>query len=121
MPSNRIRSTLRDVALAAGCHYSTVSLALRDHPRIPSETKSRIREAAKRLGYRPDPALAALSAYRTIKHPARGQTVVAWLTNYATESGWKESACNIDYFEGLPIAPPSEVTGSSRFGWRRQR
>ncbi len=100
MPSNRIRSTLRDVAQAAGCHYSTVSLALRDHPRIPGETKVRIREAAKRLGYRPDPALAALSAYRAIKHPARGQTVVAWVTNYATESGWKESACNVDYFEG---------------------
>lgn len=100
MPSSQFRSTLRDVAEAVGCHYSTVSLALRDHPRIPSKTKSRIRAAAERLGYRPDPALAALSAYRTLKHPAREQSVIAWLTNYRTEFRWKDSACNCDYFDG---------------------
>ncbi len=77
-----------------------MSLALHDHPRIPSETKSRIRDAAERLGYRPDPALAALAAYRTIRHPAHGHSVIAWLTNYRTESRWKVSACNNDYFEG---------------------
>lgn len=100
MPLTQLRPTIRDVAEAAGCHYSTVSLALHGHPRIPEKTKARIREAAERLGYRPDAALAALCAYRTMKRPVHEQTVIAWLTNYQTAALWKSSACNCDYFEG---------------------
>ena len=33
------RPTLRDIGVKTGFHYSTVSLALRDHPRIPDTTK----------------------------------------------------------------------------------
>ncbi len=94
------RPTIRDIALAAGCHFSTVSLALHDHPRIPDKTKIRIREAAERLHYRPDAALAALCAYRTMKRPVQEHAVLAWLTNYSAENRWKSSACNLDYFEG---------------------
>ncbi len=94
------RITLRDVARAAGCHYSTVSLALRDHPRIPAETRERVRTAAARLGYRPDAALAALCAYRASKRPVQEQAVLAWLTNYRRERAWRDSACNRDYFDG---------------------
>jgi LacI family transcriptional regulator len=100
MPFTQLRPTIRDVADAAGCHYSTVSLALHDHPRIPHDTKIRIREAAERLGYRPDAALAALCAYRSGKRHVPEQTVIAWLTNYRTMAHWKASACNCDYFEG---------------------
>lgn len=100
MPLTPFRPTIRDVAQAAGCHYSTVSLALHDHPRIPTETKKRIREAAEKLAYRPDAALAALCAYRTMRRPVHEQTVIAWLTNYRTAGQWKASACNCDYFEG---------------------
>jgi LacI family transcriptional regulator len=94
------RPTIRDIAHAAGCHYSTVSLALRDHPRIPSETRARIHSAAERLGYRPDAALAALCSYRTMKRPVREPAVLAWLTNYSHKKQWRASACNCDYFEG---------------------
>lgn len=58
------RVTLADIAERAGCDKSTVSLALRGHPRIPAATADRVRRAAKALGYRPDPALARLSALR---------------------------------------------------------
>ncbi len=100
MPVMPPRPTIRDIAHLAGCHYSTVSLALHNHPRIPLETKNRIRETAERLGYRPDAALSALCAYRDGKRPVQAQTVIAWLTNYQTKGGWKESACNCDYFDG---------------------
>jgi DNA-binding LacI/PurR family transcriptional regulator len=100
MPLPPSRPTIRDIAREVGCHYSTVSLALHNHPRIPGETKSKIRDAADRLGYQPDAALAALCAYRARKRPVQEQTVIAWLTNYRTEKGWKDSACNCDYFEG---------------------
>ncbi len=61
------RPTLRDIGLKTGFHYSTVSLALRDHPRIPDSTKQIICEAAKGLGYQPDAMPSALCAYRLTK------------------------------------------------------
>ncbi len=94
------RPTLRDIGLKTGFHYSTVSLALRDHPRIPDSTKQIICEAAKGLGYQPDAMLSALCAYRLTKRLPKGQTVIAWITNHRTRTGWRMSACTRDYFEG---------------------
>ncbi|HMV50227.1 MAG TPA: LacI family DNA-binding transcriptional regulator [Blastocatellia bacterium] len=53
--------TIRDVAAKLGLSAMTVSLALRDHPRIPAETKGRIRAAMDKLGYRPNPVARALA------------------------------------------------------------
>lgn len=53
--------TLRDVAAKLGLSAMTVSLALRDHPRISGETKERIRAAMDKLGYRPNPVARALA------------------------------------------------------------
>ncbi len=63
------RTTLRDIAAAVGCTNATVSLALRDNPRISLETRTRVQQAATDLGYRPDPMLSALSAHRWKRRP----------------------------------------------------
>ena len=65
------RPTMKDVAALVGVHQTTVSLALRDHPGIPVATREKIREAAARIGYRPDPALDAFNFYRLSNHPIR--------------------------------------------------
>ena len=64
------RTTQDDVARAAGVHRTTVSLALKRHPRIPRETQERVRRIADALGYQPDPMLSSLVAYRTRNRPA---------------------------------------------------
>ncbi|WP_269527176.1 LacI family DNA-binding transcriptional regulator [Coraliomargarita parva] len=46
--------TLAAIARACDVSTATVSLALRDHPRIPAATKARIKATAKRLGYEPN-------------------------------------------------------------------
>lgn len=51
---------LRDIAREAGCHYSTVSLALRNDPRLPPTTRKRIQQIAARLGYRSNPLISNL-------------------------------------------------------------
>jgi LacI family transcriptional regulator len=53
------RVSLQDVAKAVGCHVSTVSLALRDDPRLPERTRARVKRAADQLGYRTNPLVAA--------------------------------------------------------------
>ena len=52
------------IAERAGVHVTTVSLALRNSPNLPAETRGRLQKLARDMGYMPDPALTALQAYR---------------------------------------------------------
>ena len=55
--------TLKDVAARAGLSLATVSYALRQHPKIPVETRELVAAAARELGYRPNPRVASLMAH----------------------------------------------------------
>jgi LacI family transcriptional regulator len=57
--------TSHDVARLAGVSQPTVSRALRDNPKVSDETRQRVRDAAKALGYVPSEAGRALSSGRT--------------------------------------------------------
>ncbi|MFQ3670263.1 MAG: LacI family DNA-binding transcriptional regulator [Verrucomicrobiia bacterium] len=59
------RVTLRDVALATGFDVATVSRALRGMAVVKEATRRRIELAARKLGYRADPMVSALAAYRS--------------------------------------------------------
>lgn len=84
----KTRVTQGDVARAAGVHNTTVSLALRNSPRIPPATRERIRTIARALGYCPDPALQALVAYRNTCRTRRNGEILAYVTNWETPWGW---------------------------------
>lgn len=51
---------LQAVATALGVSRSTVSLALRDDPRIATATRKQVHATAERLGYSPNPLIATL-------------------------------------------------------------
>lgn len=73
------RITMTDVAREGNVHQTTVSLALRNDPRLPAATRARIRELAERMGYRPDPMLSALNFYRTSRAEAKARPSMALL------------------------------------------
>lgn len=54
------RCNYRDIAKEVGCCVATVSLALRNHPSIPPETRTRVRATADKLGYKPNVRVAEL-------------------------------------------------------------
>ncbi len=56
--------TLRQIAERASLSVSAVSMALRDHPRIGAESRARVQELARDLGYVPNSAGRALRAKR---------------------------------------------------------
>lgn len=60
-----VRSTIKDVATAAGVTAGTVSRALRGDPRVIESTRRRILEAADKLGYRPNLQARGLQTGRT--------------------------------------------------------
>lgn len=75
------RVTLRDIGKTAGVHHTTVSLALRNHPSLPEATRARIRAIADDMGYRPDPVLSALNAYKTSRKREVATAKIAVVTN----------------------------------------
>jgi LacI family transcriptional regulator len=73
--------TLTQIAKAAGMAISTVSYALRNDPKIPADTIAQIQEVAIRLGYRPNPRIAALMAHiRRARPVAKGERLAfVWM------------------------------------------
>jgi len=94
------RVTLADIARKAGVHVTTVSLALRNHPRLPPATRQRLCALADQMGYRPDPAMRALVAYRQKLHPPQRQLTLAYVTNWSTRWGWKEVTAHPQFYAG---------------------
>ncbi len=76
------RVSLRDVALAVGVSHVAVSLALRGDARVSASRRVEIRQAAERLGYRPDPMLASLAAYRKARRAAPISATLAWINQW---------------------------------------
>ncbi|GAA0744216.1 LacI family DNA-binding transcriptional regulator [Ideonella azotifigens] len=71
------RVTLNDVALAAGVSPITVSRALRGERAVDPELVARVREAADKLGYMPDPAARALAS----RHSTHVAVLIPLLSN----------------------------------------
>ncbi len=55
---------MRKIAEAAGCSKMAVSLALRNHPRLPEATRLRIQKIAEEMGYRINPLVSTLMTQR---------------------------------------------------------
>lgn len=56
--------TLQEIAERCGVSRMTVSRILRNYPHVKAELRERVRVCAQEMGYRPDPALAALNRHR---------------------------------------------------------
>ncbi len=96
------RITLADVGQHCGYHGTTVGMALRNHPAIPDETRRKIQESAKALGYIPDPALRALAAHRYGLKDTHGYTTIAVISDHQPTDGWrKPNDEGARYFKGM--------------------
>src|SRR5882762_6186862 len=72
------KPTIHDIARKLNITGSTVSRALKDHPRISAETKKAVLKAAQKLNYQPNHIAAAL---RNGKSNIMGIMVPAFLTD----------------------------------------
>jgi LacI family transcriptional regulator len=80
--------TLKDVAARARVSLATVSYALRQHPKIPGETRERVTIAARELGYRPNPRVASLMAHirGAQSRPHRERLAFVWVHTSRAEA-----------------------------------
>jgi Transcriptional regulators len=81
------------VARAAGVHRTTVSLALRGSPKLPEETRERIRAIAERMGYRPNPLVQALMSTRAGRRPSTAgfEAELAYVSKEPCPAEWEKA------------------------------
>ncbi len=93
--------TLQDIANAAGVGKTTVSLALRNDPRLRLETRERIQAVAAEMGYRANATVAALMAQLRASRTSTYQATLGlinasserdWLKAYSTFRAWVTGA-----------------------------
>lgn len=76
---------MRDVARLAGeVHPSTVSLALRNSPRVSKKVRAMIQTVARRIGYRRDPLLDAFNQHRLKIVPQRAPRHIAAISDFSS-------------------------------------
>ncbi len=73
--------TLQDIADRAKVSCTTVSLALRNHPRISEKTRSRIAKLAQSMGYRLNPLVSAHMSYLRTGRPVNDGLNIAFVCN----------------------------------------
>lgn len=95
--------TMQDVAARAGCSKNTVSQALRNSPQIAKATRKRIRELAKKMGYRPNPMVSALMAQNAsrVRKDSTGN-VIGFLNHWPVgENSGRQHPNTIQMLEGM--------------------
>ncbi len=82
------KTTINDVAAAAGVHFATVSRALRGIGEVAPATRLRVQRVAARLGYTRDPAFLALCSRRSAATGGIRRHRIALLFNRSPENGF---------------------------------
>ncbi len=84
MPDSFRPVTIRDLAAKSGLSIATISLALRNHPRISRATRERVSGLAREMGYKANPMMAAHWATVRARKPPTFQAVIAVLNDWET-------------------------------------
>lgn len=80
--------SIRAVARLAGVSATTVSLALRNHPRIPAATRRRILKCAEKVGYRPNAKLSELMSQMRLRRDQQVEACLGVISLYEELKPW---------------------------------
>ena len=105
--------TIKDIARHLSISVSTVSRALGDDKNIRKETKEKVIEAAKRLGYRPNPVAINLKYGHT---NTVGVIVPEMVTPFASHQKYKGDYCRVGRRSGKRKREPA-TDGRIHGGW----
>src|SRR5690242_15489714 len=90
---------IRAIAKRSGFSRTTVSLALRNHPKIPEETREKIKTVAKEMGYRPNPMVSVLMSQ--LQKSKKQQSTIGFLISSQNLQQWRrENGLEMELFEG---------------------
>lgn len=91
----------RRIAVLAGVSPTTVSLALRDSPKIPAVTRRRVLAVAQRLGYRPNAKVAELMMHLRLKRNPQRDACFGVFSFYEESRPWEHALHLRRIYEGM--------------------
>ena len=95
-----MKITIVDIAKKLKVDPSTVSLALRNSPKISKKTTALVQKTAESMGYRVNPYVSALmSAQRQGKMPKSPPTI-AFITSSVSANGWHKKNITKEFYAG---------------------
>jgi LacI family transcriptional regulator len=103
--------TQSDVAKALGLTQATISMALRDDPRITPARRSQIQAAAFEMGYRPNPTAVNLAHFKRTSSSKPVEAVLAWLNFYSDPKALRSLGEFERYWQGATAT-------AEKFGYR---
>jgi len=98
--SPALAPTMHEIAERAGVGKATVSLALRDDPRLRPETRRRIQRVAATMGYRTNATVANLMAQLRASRTPHYQAALCLLNVSADPTGLAASRTSRDWLAG---------------------
>ncbi len=107
--------TIRTLARLAGVSNATVSLALRNHPRIRPEVRERIQQIALEAGYKTDALVANLLAQLRTKKTLSYQSTIGLLTIWDNPAHHKTTQTFLEWVAGCEERAASLGYGLDQF------
>jgi DNA-binding LacI/PurR family transcriptional regulator len=89
--------SIREIARQAALSACTVSLALKNHPKIPPATRKKVQRIARRLGYRPNARVAELMSHIRLTRTARPDACLGVISLYEHPRPWQ----NVPHLERI--------------------
>lgn len=80
--------SLREIAKEMGVSVATVSLALRNHPRISEPMRERVQRVAEKMGYKPNPMITSLMAQMRGGRSNEAGSVLGWINNHTSAAAF---------------------------------
>ena len=115
MPRPSSSPTIRSLASEAGVSPMTVSLALRNHPRIRPEVRERIQQIALEAGYKTDALVANLLAQLRTKKTLSYQSTIGLLTIWDSPTLHKTTQTFLEWVAGCEERAVSLGYGLDQF------
>ena len=93
--------SIRQIAKRAGFSPTTVSMALRNSPKISSATRVKIHRCARQLSYRPDAKVSELMARLRSNRNGRGEACFAVISFYDSPRPWERTRHTTRIYQGM--------------------
>src|SRR5688572_9146266 len=117
MRQKNVRSTIKEVASAAGVSTQTVSRVINQRPDVSPETRKRVQDVIEKLGYQPSALARSLIRQRTytlgvvtagLKYIGPSRTLNG-ITSAAEEAGYSLLLKELPRFDADEITPIFQV------------
>ena len=95
-----MKITIVDIAKKLDINPSTVSLALRDSPKISAKTTALVKKTAEEMGYRRNPYVSALMSARRQGKTPDNPPAIAFITSSDSPEGWQEKYASTEFYAG---------------------